>query len=78
MDFLLNGSMICPIESGKQMDRRPRRNHLPEFKAKVALEAVEGEYAMAKLAKRHSAHPNQATLSAAAAISESTSLYTTI
>ena len=25
------------------MARRPRRNHSPQFKAKVALEAVKGE-----------------------------------
>jgi len=43
------------------MSRRPRRNHSPEFKAKVALEAVKGEYTLAELAKRHDVHPNQIT-----------------
>jgi transposase len=43
------------------MSRRPRRNHLPEFKAKVALEAIKGEYTLAELAKRHDVHPNQIT-----------------
>ena len=32
------------------MSKRPRRNHLPAFKAKVALEAATGEYTLAELA----------------------------
>ena len=32
------------------MTRRPRPNHSPAFKAKVALAAVKGEKALAKLA----------------------------
>lgn len=32
------------------MSRRPRRNHSPEFKAKVALAAVKGEKPLAELA----------------------------
>jgi hypothetical protein len=32
------------------MIRRPRRNHLPAFKAKVALDAVRGEKTLAELA----------------------------
>ena len=43
------------------MTRRPRRNHSPEFKAKVALEAAKGEYTLAELAKRFDVHPNQIT-----------------
>ena len=43
------------------MSRRPRRNHSPAFKAKVALGAVKGEYTLAELAKRHDVHPNQIT-----------------
>ena len=43
------------------MSRRPRRNHSPAFKAKVALEAAKGEYTLAELAKRHDVHPNQIT-----------------
>ena len=43
------------------MSRRPRRNHSPEFKAKVALEAAKGEYTLAELAKRFDVHPNQIT-----------------
>ena len=33
------------------MSRRPRRNHLPAFKAKVALEAIRGDKTLAELAK---------------------------
>jgi len=43
------------------MSRRPRRNHSPEFKAKVALEAAKGEYTLAELATRFDVHPNQIT-----------------
>ncbi len=43
------------------MARRPRRNHLPQFKAKVALEAVKGEKTLAELAERFDIHPNQIT-----------------
>ena len=41
------------------MSKRPRRNHLPAFKAKVALEAATGEYTLAELAQRFGLHPNQ-------------------
>lgn len=41
------------------MSRRKRRNHVPAFKAKVALAAVKGEETLAELAKRYDVHPNQ-------------------
>ena len=41
------------------MSKRPRRNHLPAFKAKVALEAVKGEKTVAQLAARYEVHPGQ-------------------
>lgn len=41
------------------MSRRPRRNHSPAFKARVALEAIKGEHTLAELAQRHDVHPNQ-------------------
>jgi transposase-like protein len=43
------------------MSRRPRRNHAPAFKAKVALAAVKGEATLAELAKRFDVHPGQVT-----------------
>ena len=41
--------------------RRPRRNHSPEFKAKVALAAVQGELTMAELVIKFDVHANQIT-----------------
>ena len=43
------------------MSKRPRRNHSPAFKAKVALEAVKGEKTLTELAKQFDVHPNQIT-----------------
>jgi transposase len=48
-------------ESGETMSRRPRRNHTPAFKAKVALAAVKGEMTLAQLANHFDVHPNQIT-----------------
>ena len=36
-----------------------RRKHSPAFKAKVALEAVEGQETVAQLAVRYEVHPGQ-------------------
>ena len=43
------------------MNRRPRRNHSPAFKAKVALAAVKGDRTIAQLAEHFDVHPNQIT-----------------
>jgi transposase len=43
------------------MPRRPRRNHSPAFKAKVALEALKGEQPLIEIAERFDVHPNQIT-----------------
>jgi transposase-like protein len=41
------------------MSRRPRRNHTPAFKAKVALAAVKGDRTIVQLAEHFDVHPNQ-------------------
>jgi transposase-like protein len=39
--------------------RRKRRNHSPEFKAKVGLEALKGSKTTAELARQFEVHPVQ-------------------
>tara|TARA_B100000378_G_scaffold270532_1_gene259869 strand:+ start:136 stop:444 length:309 start_codon:yes stop_codon:yes gene_type:complete len=41
------------------MTRRPRRNHSPAFKAKVALAAIKGEKTMVELSQQLDVHANQ-------------------
>ena len=43
------------------MKRRPRRNHSPAFKAKVALAAIKGDRTIVQLAEQFDVHPNQIT-----------------
>lgn len=43
------------------MARRPRRNHSPAFKAKVALAAIKGDKTLAELSQQFDIHPNQIT-----------------
>ena len=43
------------------MSRRPRRNHSPSFKAKVAIAALKGDRTIAQLAEQFDVHPNQIT-----------------
>jgi transposase len=58
--FCLTAGTLCP-ESGETMNRRPRRNHTPTFKAKVALAALKGDRTLAQLAEQFDVHPNQIT-----------------
>ena len=41
------------------MSRRPRRNHTPAYKAKVALAAIKGDRTLAQLSEQFDVHPNQ-------------------
>jgi transposase len=43
------------------MSRRPRRNHSPAFKAKVAFATLRGEKTLAELAQQFDVHPNHIT-----------------
>ncbi len=44
-----------------KMTKRPRRNHSPAFKAKVALDALKGEETIIELSQRYQVHPNLIT-----------------
>lgn len=41
------------------MSRRPRRNHSPDFKAKVAFAAIKGDHTLAELSAQLDIHANQ-------------------
>ena len=41
------------------MSRRPRRNHSPAFKAKVALAAIRGEQTLLELSQQFDVHANR-------------------
>lgn len=43
----------------EQIMTRKRRNHSPEFKAKVALAAAKGDKTVAELAHKYNLHANQ-------------------
>jgi transposase-like protein len=40
---------------------KTRRNHSPAFKAKVAVEALQGHRTIHEIAAHHQVHPNQVT-----------------
>lgn len=39
--------------------KKPRRNHSPAFKAKVALAALKGDRTLVELSQQYEVHPNQ-------------------
>ncbi len=43
------------------MSRRPRRNHAPAFKARVALAALKGDKTVAELSEQFDVHVSQIT-----------------
>jgi transposase-like protein len=43
------------------MSKRPRRNHAPAFKTKVALDALKGAETLVELSQRYQVHTNQIT-----------------
>ena len=73
MEFLPDSGHAVSRESGETMSRRPRRNHTPAFKAKVALAAVKGEMTLAQLAEHFDVHPNQITQLKSTSVSNSKS-----
>lgn len=48
-----------PLSQKESSHERPRRNHAPAFKAKVALAALRGDRTLADLAQQYDVHPNQ-------------------
>ena len=66
MEFLPDCGHAGAWESGETMKRRPRRNHTPAFKAKVAIAAIKGDRTLAQLAAvRRSSQPDHGVESAA-------------
>jgi len=57
VEFLPDSGHAVPCESGETMSRRPRRNHTPAFKAKVALAAIKGDRTLVQLAEQFDIHP---------------------
>jgi len=41
------------------MSKRTRRNFNPDFKAKVAIEALKEQHTLSELASKYNLHPNQ-------------------
>ena len=56
---------------------RKRRNHLPQFKAKVALAAAKGDKTISELAQKFDIHPNQISTWKNELLDKAASLFTT-
>ena len=54
---------------------KKRRNHSPEFKAKVALEAAKGDKTIAELVQKYNLHANQITTWKKEAIEKAASIF---
>jgi transposase len=52
---------LAPANQELAMTRRPRRNHSPAFKAKVAIAAIKGDRTIVQIAEQFDVHPNQVT-----------------
>ena len=61
VEFLPDSAHGCARESGDSMKRRPRRNHTPACKAKVALAAIKGDRTLTQLSDQYDIHVNQIT-----------------
>ena len=59
----------------EQIMSKKRRNHSPEFKAKVALEAARGDITRAELASKYNIHPSQITTWKSELIENAASLF---
>ena len=55
---------------------KKQKNHSPEFKAKVALEAIREEKTLAELSKKYCVHPTQIGTWKRAAIENMATAYT--
>ena len=55
--------------------KRPRRNHSPAFKARVALDAIKGEKTLAQLAAHYDVHANQITSWKAQLLEQATGIF---
>src|SRR5512139_785200 len=57
--------------------KRPRRNHAPAVKAKVALATLKGDRTLAELAQRFDVRPNQITQWKSQLLERAIELFTT-
>lgn len=60
----------------EQIMSKKRRNHSPEFKAKVALAAARGDKTVSELAAQYSVHPTQISTWKSELIDNAASLFT--
>ena len=58
----MGGLLYNESQEDQKMSKRPRRNHAPAFKAKVALEAIKEQHTLSELSDRFQIHRNQIAL----------------